>query len=38
LTQFDAEGITYEIGDDTPRDLIQEKGEVSAIEMMQLLI
>lgn len=38
LTQFDAEGITYEIGDDTPRDLIKKKGEVSAIEMMQLLI
>lgn len=38
LTQLDAEGITYEIGDNTPRDLIKVKGKTSAIEMMQLLI
>ena len=37
-TQFDAVGITYEIGDSTPRDFIIEKGKVSATEMMQLLI
>lgn len=37
-TQFDALGITYEIGDDTPRDFIKEKGKISAMEMMQLLI
>lgn len=38
LTQFGAPGITYEIGDSTPRDFIQRKGQVSAQEMMQLLI
>ena len=38
LTQFDAEGITYEVGDDTPRDLIEVKGRAAAIEMMELLI
>ena len=37
-SQFKAEGITYEIGDDTPRDLIKEKGKVSAQEMMKLLL
>lgn len=36
--QFGAEGIVYEIGDSTPRDFIQQKGKVSAIEMMKLLI
>jgi len=38
LTQFQAEGITYEVGDDTPRDLITVKGRAAAIEMMELLI
>ncbi len=38
LTQFEAEGITYEIGDETSRGLIREKGRISAIEMMELLI
>lgn len=37
-TQFNADAVTYEIGDDTPRDFIQEKGRVSAYEMMKLLI
>ncbi|MGB0930937.1 MAG: M14 family metallopeptidase, partial [Chitinophagales bacterium] len=37
-TQFKAEGVTYEIGDDTPRDFIEEKGGVSAEEMMKLLL
>ena len=38
LRQFNAEGITYEIGDSTPRDFIKEKGRASAVEMMELLI
>ncbi len=38
LTQFEAEGIVYEVGDNTPRDLIGKKGQAAAIEMMQLLI
>lgn len=37
-TQLNAEGITYEIGDDTPRDFIKDKGRKSAFEMMKLLI
>ncbi len=37
-TQFNAEGITYEIGDETPREFIDLKGRVSAREMMQLLV
>lgn len=36
--QFNAEGITYEIGDNTPRPFIKKKGRISAIEMMQLLV
>ncbi|MBL7775343.1 MAG: hypothetical protein JNK89_05040 [Saprospiraceae bacterium] len=38
FTQFGAEGITFEIGDDTPRDFIRKKGRQAAIEMMQLLV
>ena len=38
LTQFNAPGITYEIGDNTPRDYIKVKGKVTAVEMMQLLV
>lgn len=36
--QFGATGITYEIGDDTPRDFIATKGIESARAMMQLLL
>ena len=36
--QFNAEAITYEIGDNTPRDFIKEKSNVAAKEMMKLLI
>ncbi len=36
--QFGAEAIVYEIGDDTPRDFIRQKGTISAVEMMKLLI
>ena len=38
ITQFDAEGITFEIGDDTPRTLVRRKGQVGAIEMMKALM
>ena len=38
LTQLNAEGIVYEVGDETPRDLIKKKGRTAAIEMMELLI
>ncbi len=36
--QFGAEAIVYEIGDDTPRDFIKQKGSISAVEMMEILI
>jgi predicted deacylase len=37
-TQFGAESITYEIGDETPRDFIKRKARISANEMMKLLM
>ncbi|WP_163422920.1 M14 family metallopeptidase [Flagellimonas sp. CMM7] len=37
LKRFNAVGITYEIGDETPRDFITLKGKISAHEMMKLL-
>lgn len=37
LKRFNAVGITYEIGDETPRDFITLKGKISANEMMKLL-
>ena len=33
-----AEALTYEIGDNTPRDLVRRKGEVSAMKLMELLL
>ncbi len=38
LKQFDAESITYEVGDETARDFIRIKAETAAVEMMKLLI
>jgi len=36
--QLGAESITYEIGDDTPRDFIKVKGHLSAVHMMDILL
>jgi len=36
--QFGAESITYEIGDQTPREFIVTKGRVSAEAMMEILM
>ncbi len=36
--QLGAEAITYEIGDETPRDFVRAKGRVAARELMQLLV
>ncbi len=36
--EFKAVGIVYEIGDSTPRNIIKKKGEVSAREMMKILM
>ncbi|MBS9524549.1 hypothetical protein KIH41_03265 [Litoribacter ruber] len=35
---FGAESLVYEIGDNTPRDFLDEKSKVAAEEMMKLLI
>ncbi|MEM9259269.1 MAG: M14 family metallopeptidase, partial [Bacteroidota bacterium] len=37
-TQFGAEGITYEIGDDADRDFIAKKGRVSAEQLIEVLL
>ena len=36
--QFRAESVTYEVGDETPREFVKLKAEVAAREMMKLLI
>jgi cytosolic carboxypeptidase protein 6 len=36
--EFGAEAVTYEIGDNTPRDFIRQKGEVAAIKLMELMM
>lgn len=36
--QFGAEGITYEVGDETSREFVKKKAQVAAIEMMKLLV
>jgi len=38
IVQFGAEAVTYEVGDETPRDFIDLKARVSSREMMKLLI
>lgn len=37
-TQFGAEGVTYEVGDETPRNFIELKGRVTAQQMMKVLL
>ena len=37
LGYFNATAVTYEIGDETPRDFVKEKAKVAAIEMMKIL-
>lgn len=36
--QYDAESLTYEIGDNTPRDFVRKKGEVTANKLMELMV
>lgn len=38
ITQFNAPGITFEIGDSTPVDFIEKKGKVAARGMMEVLM
>ncbi|HPF51957.1 MAG TPA: M14 family metallopeptidase [Draconibacterium sp.] len=35
---FHAEAMTYEVGDETPRDLIKLKGELTAKNLMELML
>lgn len=35
---FRAEAVTYEVGDNTPRDLIKRKGELTAKNLMEILL
>ncbi|MBB4079800.1 hypothetical protein GGR28_002427 [Lewinella aquimaris] len=37
-TQFNAEAITYEIGDDTDREFVKQKGRASADAMIDVLL
>ncbi|WP_420459274.1 M14 family metallopeptidase [Neolewinella sp.] len=37
-TQFNAEGITYEIGDNTDRAFVERKGRASAAALVELLL
>ncbi|WP_163325795.1 M14 family metallopeptidase [Draconibacterium mangrovi] len=36
--EFGAEAVTYEVGDDTPRELIRKKGEFTAINLMKIML
>lgn len=36
--EFNAESITYEVGDETPRDFVRAKARTAASEMMKLLV
>lgn len=36
--ELNADAITYEVGDDTPRDMIQKKGKLAAQVMMKILL
>ncbi|GHB64517.1 M14 family metallopeptidase [Persicitalea jodogahamensis] len=38
FVRFNAVGITYEIGDDTPRDFIKTKSRIAAEKMMEVLL
>lgn len=35
---FHAEAVTYEVGDNTPRELIKTKGELTAKNLMQIML
>ncbi len=36
--QFDANGITYEVGDNTPERIIAKKSRAAAVALMDLLM
>jgi hypothetical protein len=36
--EIGAEALVYEVGDETPRDLVKRKGEVAALKMMEFMV
>lgn len=36
--KFGAESLVFESGDETPRDLLKTKGEISAMELMEMML
>jgi len=36
--EFGAEAVTYEVGDATPRDVIKKKGELTATNLMKIML
>ena len=36
--EFGAESLTYEVGDNTPREFLREKGEVFALKLMEQML
>ena len=36
--EFGAESLTFEIGDNTPREFVRKKAEVSAVKLMELML
>jgi hypothetical protein len=36
--EFGAEAVTYEVGDNTPRDMIRKKGELTAKNLMEIML
>lgn len=38
FNEFGAESLTFELGDNTPRDFLKEKGEIAAMKLMELML
>jgi len=38
FTRYGAEALIYEVGDNTPREFVQKKGEVGAVKLMELML
>ena len=38
FVEHDMPAIVFELGDNTPRDFLKEKGQVAAEELMKLLL
>ncbi|MFK7951746.1 MAG: M14 family metallopeptidase [Ekhidna sp.] len=36
--EFGAESVTYEVGDNTPREFVRRKGEITAQKLMELML